>query len=47
MPEWVIDPSRGEPPASEARLPSDLRFPLTDLWRVRRPGPWLGLYDLR
>ena len=47
VPEWVIDPSRGEPPASEARLPSDLRFPLTDLWRVRRPGPWLGLYDLR
>ena len=31
----------------EARLPMELEFPLASLWRLERPGPWLGLYDLR
>ncbi|MDP6540213.1 MAG: glycosyltransferase family 39 protein [Planctomycetota bacterium] len=46
-PVWVIDPSRGSAPAAETRLPTDLRLALADLWRVDRPGPWMGLYDLR
>ncbi len=45
-PLWVIDPSRGTTPADEARLPLEMRFPLTGLWSVTRPGPKLSLYEL-
>lgn len=47
-PLWVVDPT-AEPedgPASEALLPTDMDFPLTGLWQVSRPGPWLALYEL-
>jgi hypothetical protein len=30
----------------EAFLPTEMDFPLTALWQVSRPGPWLGLYAL-
>jgi hypothetical protein len=30
----------------EVRLPMELEFALTSLWKVERPGPWLGLYEL-
>lgn len=45
---WTVDPStdRGNPSA-EALLPTDMDFPLTGLWNVQRPGPWLALYPLR
>ncbi len=44
---WTIDPSRsgrGETP--EAFLPTEMDFPLSGLWRVDRPGPWIALYQL-
>ena len=44
---WTIDPSRssnGESP--EAFLPTEMDFPLSALWRVDRPGPWISLYQL-
>ena len=44
---WVIDPSRGFGPPDEAFLPTEMEFPLTALWRVDRPGPYLELRDLR
>jgi hypothetical protein len=31
----------------EARLPMELEFPLTSIWTLERPGPWLGLFRLR
>ena len=41
-PLWTIDPSpTGN--AREARLPTELEFPLISLWRVERPGPRLEL----
>ena len=42
---WVIDPSRGAPTA-EAFLPTEMDFPLTGLWSVARPGPWMRLVEL-
>ncbi len=48
-PLWTIDPT-AEPsdgPAPEALLPTDMDFPLTGLWQVERPGPWMGLYALQ
>lgn len=47
-PLWILDPSvdPGEP-SDEALLPTDMDFPLTGLWDVRRPGPWMALYPLR
>ena len=45
-PLWVIDPSSGETPTREARLPLEMRFPLTNLWSVSRPGPRLTLVEL-
>ena len=44
---WVIDPARGFGPPEEAYLPTEMEFPLTALWRVDRPGPYLELRDLR
>ncbi|MEM9381975.1 MAG: glycosyltransferase family 39 protein [Planctomycetota bacterium] len=49
---WTVHPSWSEPTSSadgtapDAHLPTALRFPLRDLWRVRRPGPKLQLYAL-
>jgi hypothetical protein len=39
QPVWEV----GEP-AAEQRLPTELDFPLTSLWKVTRPGPHLALY---
>ncbi len=41
-PLWVVSPGR----AREARLPTELDFPLVSLWRVERPGPRLALHQL-
>ena len=45
-PVWIIDPSSGDSPAAEAKLPLEMSFPLTGLWSVSRPGPKLSLYKL-
>lgn len=45
-PVAVVDPS-AEELATEAYLPMEMRFPLTGLWQVSRPGPWMGLYEWR
>ena len=49
----VFDPSRpgpsgdqGPAPAREAFLPTEMDFPLTGLWQVSRPGPWMRLVEL-
>jgi len=42
----VVDPSR-HGTTSEAYLPTEMKFPLTALWRVDRPGPRLRLYDFQ
>ncbi len=44
---FVVDPASGVGPPAEAFLPTEMDFPLTGLWRVSRPGPWMALYDLR
>jgi hypothetical protein len=45
-PLWTIDPAwRGFHP-EEATLPTEMEFPLTQLWQVERPGPALRLYAL-
>ena len=41
----VFTPFRGSA-GVEARLPMELDFPLVTLWRLERPGPWIGLYPL-
>lgn len=47
IPVWIEDPSRpGGGEAPEAFLPTEMDFPLSALWRVDRPGPWLCLYAL-
>jgi hypothetical protein len=39
---WTVDPSSSAGrPASEAFLPTEMDFPLTGLWSVKRPGPLL------
>lgn len=45
-PLWRIDPARGAPPPREARLPTELAFPLFSLWQVEQPGPLLSLHTL-
>ena len=42
----VIDPSSGTRPPAEAFLPTEMDFPLTGLWQVKRPGPWMRLVEL-
>jgi len=43
----VFDPSTGRLRTTpEALLPTEMDFPLTALWRVERPGPWMALYVL-
>jgi dolichyl-phosphate-mannose-protein mannosyltransferase len=46
VPLTFVDPSRTDRPAREAFLPTEMDFPLTALWEVARPGPWLGLYRI-
>lgn len=43
----AISPAGGEAGEVEARLPMELEFPLSSIWGLERPGPWMGLYDLR
>ncbi len=43
---WVIDPAGEHGPPREAFLPTEMDFPLTGLWSVERPGPWLQLTRL-
>lgn len=52
-PLWTVHPAWSTPsvpeeaaPVPDAHLPTTLKFPLRDLWRVRRPGPKLELYEL-
>jgi hypothetical protein len=45
-PLWVVDPAGDGRPAREARLPTELAWPLCSLWEVERPGPRLALYEL-
>lgn len=50
-PLWTLHPASSEPLApgaeprrtTDAHLPTELSFPLLDLWRVERPGPKLEL----
>lgn len=43
----VFDPSAGRfRTTNEAFLPTEMDFPLTALWRVERPGPWMTLFAL-
>ena len=42
----TIDPAGDVGPATEAFLPTEMKFPLTGLWAVERPGPWLQVIEL-
>jgi len=42
----VIDPGPGPQPPREAFLPTEMDFPLSGLWAVDRPGPWMRLVEL-
>jgi len=44
---WIVSPSSSATPPREAFLPLEMEFPLTALWIVDRPGPWLELRLLR
>lgn len=44
---WRIDPAAHAGGTREAFLPTEMDFPLTGLWTVSRPGPWLELVTLR
>ena len=45
-PALVIEPFDGGDGVVESRLPMELEFPLTSIWSLNRPGPWMGLYSL-
>jgi len=45
VPQRVLRPY-AESAGGEARLPVELGFPLTSIWRLERPGPWMALYEL-
>jgi len=47
QPDVVISPASDGSRPSEAFLPTEMDFPLTALWCVSRPGPWMALYRLR
>jgi hypothetical protein len=36
----------GSPDPSEAALPTDMEFALTQLWEYERPGPWIRAWRL-
>ena len=41
-----INPTGTDRLAAETLLPTDMDFPLTSIWQVERPGPWMLLYEL-
>jgi len=43
---YELSPMAGVPPA-EAALPTDMAFPLTQLWSYDRPGPWIRVWRIR
>ena len=43
---FALNPAGTGPPPPEAFLPTEMDFPLTALWQVERPGPWLELRAL-
>jgi len=45
-PVWTIDPARSGSTARDGQLPTEMRFPLRDLWTIARPGPRLELWRL-
>lgn len=45
-PSAVIRPFREATTTGESRLPMELEFPLTSIWELDRPGPWMGLFEL-
>ncbi|MED5331017.1 MAG: hypothetical protein VX916_06965, partial [Planctomycetota bacterium] len=42
---YALSPTGSHPP-STAALPTDLAFPLVDLWKAFRPGPWVRVWKL-
>jgi hypothetical protein len=42
----TIRPAESDSSDVEARLPMELEFPLSAIWRLEHPGPWMGLYEL-
>lgn len=47
VPQAVLVPYEKADGVGEARLPMELEFPLTSIWNLARPGPWMGLYELK
>ena len=45
-PLWRVHPAGEGGSVREARLPLELEFALTDIWKVERPGPLVELYEL-
>jgi hypothetical protein len=43
---YEISPTGRSQPA-EAALPTDMGFPLLQIWRYERPGPWIRCWQLR
>lgn len=43
---YEASPMAGSPPA-EAALPTDMAFPLTQLWAYERPGPWIRVWRVK
>jgi hypothetical protein len=45
---WIANPKGGDESGAprEAFLPLEMEFPITALWIVERPGPWLELRAL-
>ena len=46
-PSVVIAPFDSTTTNVEARLPMELEFPLTSIWALERPGPWMGMFPVR
>lgn len=45
-PLWTIAPNAPGHRARDGHLPTEMRFPLIDLWTIERPGPRLELWQL-
>jgi hypothetical protein len=43
---WTIAPNKAGHAARDGHLPTEMRFPLVDLWTIERPGPKLELWRL-
>ena len=46
QPIVTFNPAPDAAPPREAFLPTEMDFPLTALWQVSRPGPWMQLVEL-